>query len=117
MEFQNEKWYKKESKINMEFLDNIPYRSGVYAIYFYPFKKKIAELIYIGSALSLKKRILTYKLDNYSIGGGINTTFGYASDIMIKFKLVKEYGKWLMDEAKLIRRLNPKHNNYHKTKK
>ena len=118
MELLNEKWYKRDSTIiNMGFLDDIPYCSGVYAIYFYPLKKKVAELIYIGSALSLKKRILTYKLDNYSIGGGMNTSFGYTGDVIIKFKIVKEYGKWLMDEAKLIRRLNPKFNVYHKARK
>ena len=115
-QYKNEKWYKTSSENNLHFLDIIPYCSGVYAIFIKKIRSKIYQLSYIGSSISIKKRILSYNFENYTYGGGINTKFGQIQDVIIKFKTVKEYGKWLMDEAKLINRLNPELNKYFKLK-
>lgn len=97
----------------MEFLKVIPKQSGIYAIYSLSHNKK--SLLYIGSSSNLRNRINQYDLDKY-LYSSIDTVFGIYTDVIIKFKVIKEYGRWLMEEAKLIRKLNPPKNVYHKEK-
>jgi excinuclease UvrABC nuclease subunit len=110
-----EKWQSVSSHDLGDWLKPVPYLSGVYVLYFLnPLTKKY-DIVYIGSSGCIKKRILMHKMDNWArYSGGIQTSFGFSHGIIIKFKVVQEYGKWLMDEAKLIRRLKPKFNKYHR---
>lgn len=63
---------------------------------------------YIGQTKNLRDRFRAYRFD-YSYGGASEriTPWGCLSDVVLKVKLGRKYGDWLMREARLIRRLQP----------
>ena len=83
----------------------IPEVSCVYAFYF------DNELVYIGSTVNLKKRLNSYRF-RISFGRIVTNWGRFDKDtkIEVKFKCSKKYGYWLMLEARLIKRLQPKFN-------
>lgn len=81
-------------------LPNIP------AVYFFRFDEKY---IYIGSTDNLSQRIEQHGL-NYGYGGEILTVWGTAKRVEFKYRVCRRFAEWLMVEARLIKRLQPKLN-------
>jgi excinuclease UvrABC nuclease subunit len=90
-------WYSHEK---------FPEISCVYAFYIN------GELVYIGSTINLRSRMSGYKFKE--VDGKMLTPWRKRveskSVIEVKYKSSKFYGYWLMLEARLIKRLQPKFN-------
>jgi len=83
----------------------IPLVSCVYAFYFN------GELVYIGSTINLKARLISYR---FRIQFGKLMTkwgiFDIDTKVIVKYRVSVKYAEWLMVEARLIKRLQPKYN-------
>lgn len=84
----NDNWGVK--KISSKIIPPLP---GIYVMYF-----KYGE-IYIGSSINLSQRMRGH--NGFKKTGNIHEFSG------LKYKICKKFGSWLMDEARLIRKLNP----------
>jgi hypothetical protein len=81
---------------------------GCYAIFL------DGELVYIGQSERVRGRLWKYQMHLNIFadarGPGIVTPWGSAFVVTIKFKRSRRYGDWLMREARLIRKLQPRGN-------
>ncbi len=85
----------------------VPYGPHVYAIYV------DGRLIYVGSSADLPNRMCQYAFK--ATGDGqwscrVRNRRIVAAEIYLMVKKSRKYGQWLMDEARLIRRLRPEMN-------
>ena len=75
------------------------------------------ELVYIGQSYRLSSRLSSYHI-HINIWGTASdpriwaTPWGQFETVRVKFKRSRRYGDWLMREARLIRRLQPRFNAY-----
>lgn len=74
---------------------------AVYAVYL------DGLLAYIGSTCNLADRLSFHQFRGTSDGHSIVTPWGQYARFALKYKKSSRYGDWLMDEARLIRRLGP----------
>jgi excinuclease UvrABC nuclease subunit len=93
-------------KISWNDRKKFPEISCVYAFYIND------ELVYIGSTVNLKLRMVGYKFidDGDRLRGPWRKSIPLNSKIEVKYKGSKIYGYWLMLEARLIKRIQPKFN-------
>lgn len=70
------------------------------------------EVVYIGSTVNLRARMSAYKF--LKVDGFLKTPWRKKVDldskVELKYKGSKKYAYWLMLEARLIKRLQPKYN-------
>lgn len=83
---------------------DLPTYPCVYAVYLN------GELGYVGSTINLAQRIRTHHIAMRGFPGYFQTPWGVFRDVSIKARRVRQYGDHLAIEARLIRRLMPKHN-------
>lgn len=78
-------------------------RPGVYVI--------IADgtVLYVGQSENVAARIAAYNI-RFGLGGSVFTRWGAHRRVAVKVRYTERYGDWLMIEARLIRRLQPKFN-------
>jgi hypothetical protein len=82
---------------------NVPSVAACYCIYC------DGQLMYVGQSTDLHSRILSHiSIPGYS--NILQTPWGCFIDVTVKYKPSRRYGDWLMDEARLIRRLQPSGN-------
>jgi predicted GIY-YIG superfamily endonuclease len=75
------------------------------------------EVIYIGSTRRLKSRFYEHKI-RYGFARNIILpwlTVPDTSKVVLKIKKTIKYGDWVMDEMRLIKKLQPKYNLMHKS--
>jgi len=78
-------------------------KPGVYVVY------ADNQLIYVGQSSNIRKRIHGHDI-NLTLSGSYRTPWGYFRNLRIKVKYGRRFGDWCMIEARLIYRLQPKHN-------
>lgn len=91
----------------------LPILACCYVIYFN------GRLKYIGSTNNLRNRFSGHAI-RYGYGRNLHTPWGEFDDdvsIVIKYKESIKYGYWLMQEARLIRRIQPEFNSKLKGRK
>lgn len=94
-------------QVSNEHLHCFPDEAGCYVIYF------DGAIGYIGQSVCLSTRISQYRIHRNIFGGKEWVTpWGSFDSVVIKFKLGRRYGDWLMREARLIRRLKPPMNTH-----
>lgn len=79
--------------------DRIPSIGGTYAVF------SAGKLLYIGSAANVRGR-----LQDHGIGGKwgrLVCAFGPMDSITVRVAVDLKFGRWLMREARLVRRLQP----------
>lgn len=79
-----------------------PRHPGVYVVYLG------GRVVYVGSSWSLGERFPYHGLSR--IDGTWTTPWGESPYLVVKYKISRRFGDWLMDEIRLIRRLNPSGN-------
>jgi hypothetical protein len=89
----------------------IPDLPGVYAVYCDD------QLIYIGQAANVRKRIASHGIDLERYSCGYTTPWGHFDRCVIKVRSSDRYGDWAMHELRLIRRLRPRENCLHGPRK
>ncbi len=90
--------------VHLDYRD-IPEAGGCYAIYM------DGELVYIGQTGNLRERLKGgHGLRSILNGDAFVTPWGICKRAFAKIKVGKRYGEWLMREARLLRRLKPRHN-------
>ena len=93
--------------------ENIPKNPGVYCIYFQNIQMlksgKKHKIIYIGSSSKIRYRLEFYGFQLMYSNWSYKSKFGIGN-FFIKYKISKKYGDWLMDEVRLIRKIQPKFN-------
>lgn len=104
---QNKKHTWKKIELHNEIGWSLPARPGVYAVFFE------GRLFYIGSTRNLRHRIRNHKIDFARYSHKINTPWGYADEVTIKYRLENELGEAAMVEIKLINRIKPPKNKIH----
>jgi len=82
------------------------------ACYIFRFDRRF---IYIGSTGNLYVRFLSHGF-HFSYDNDILTPWGSCDTFVMKYKTYQKYGQWMMDEARLIRRLQPVLNVHHSGK-
>lgn len=89
---------------------NFPDVPACYAIYI------DGEVAYVGQSFRLSSRLSSYHIHVNLFGVRADdwwvTPWGKFAHVRIKFKRSRRYGDWLMREARLIRRLKPRFNDY-----
>jgi hypothetical protein len=78
---------------------SVPRVAGVYVVYLGN------RIVYIGSSWNLAERFSRYPIR--CVEGVWCTPWGGSVHLTVKYKQSRRFGDWLMDEARLIRRLKP----------
>jgi excinuclease UvrABC nuclease subunit len=103
-------WVEFDYLANMRGLPSV---ACCYAVYF------DEELVYVGSTNDLRNRFSGHAF-RHGYGKNIHTPWGEFPNTLkfnIKYKPSVKYGDWLMREARLIRRLQPRFNKKLKGRK
>jgi hypothetical protein len=66
------------------------------------------QLVYIGQTMNLFQRMFAHGIR--LVGGQVITPWGTGKECVVKVSPFRRYGDWLMREARLIRRLQPRGN-------
>ncbi|MGI5841271.1 MAG: GIY-YIG nuclease family protein [Patescibacteria group bacterium] len=85
-------------------LDNIPPLPGVYI-----YKNKVGEIIYVGKAVNLKKRVTQYFQKDDALGPKTKQLVAQIHDI--SYKIVDSEIEALILESSLIKKFRPKYNS------
>ena len=80
---------------------DIPKEAGCYVIYL------DGALAYIGSSKHLAHRLAHHPMKIRRYSAWIDTPWGSATKILVKFRISDRPGDWLMWEYRLIKRLQP----------
>jgi excinuclease ABC subunit C len=91
----------KGKELILKNIDTIPENSGIYK-----FLKENNEILYIGKAKNLKKRVLSYSRDDISYRIGL--MLNIASNI--EYIITKNEAEALLLEAVLIKKIQPRYN-------
>lgn len=96
------RWSKKY--VVPEEIGRVPKGPGCYAVYFGN------DLVYVGSSYQVRNRLSGHRFDSCRYSAWTQTPWGSAAKVTVKVRATKKYGEWLMLEARLLRRLAPRHN-------
>jgi hypothetical protein len=80
---------------------DFPQDAGVYAFICN------GRVVYVGSSVCLARRIKSHGLRYCVFSPVIITPWGRFDSVVVKLKVSRRYGDWLMDEARLLHRLKP----------
>jgi|SRR5579872_6530491 len=84
---------------------DLPDLPGCYAIF------GDGELVYIGSSENIRSRVcVSHRIEVAHYSDSVRTPWGYFTSLVVKYRLSKKTGDWLMIEYRLIRRLRPRGN-------
>ena len=84
--------------------DTMKQEGGCYAMYM------DGVLVYVGQSGNVKKRFIGHKINCSRYSNWVDTPWGKCRQFHWKIKYYAKYGKWAMQEMRLIRRLKPKFN-------
>lgn len=65
-----------------------------------------SRYLFVGSTESLRKRMGSHDI-RHSHGGELLTPWGQCSTVQMRYRQSRRLGDWLMDEFRLIRKLQP----------
>jgi hypothetical protein len=93
--------------INYNYSLDVPmdwHAPGCYAVYL------DGELVYIGQSRLVRGRLVSHRIHPNIFADCMETPWGQAGKVLIKFKPSHRSGDWLMREFRLVSRLKPRGN-------